>query len=119
MNLLIKETDQYIVVPFENFSDEGLNNETFLAKTKEIITQNKSLIIEFENNNKIDLATLTTLLSTNKLFTAKKYLLVLSNVSDEIKKLISQNEKASELLIIETTLEAIDYVLMHEIEKIL
>ena len=118
MNITIEKEDQYCVV---TVGEEKLN--TMYApelKSKLVLLNsedNINIIMNLENVKFVDSSGLSAILIANRLCTDSGGSFVIANVQDNVLKLIKISQLDNILNITSSLKEAVDYVMMEEIER--
>lgn len=117
MNYDINEQEQHILLTINEKKITNLNAPNLKAEIVKLSQKNKSVVCDFKNLDYLDSSGLSSLLIANRIFTERNHLFALCNISDKINNLIQLTKLDNVFLILETVPEAVDYILMTELEK--
>ncbi len=118
MNLSIDKKDKYSLLTIE---DEKLNTLNAPDLKSEFVRLNtdgiRNFILDLENVTFVDSSGLSAILTANRLCKNSNGTLVLSGLQENVQKLIKISQLENILNIVPTVQEAIDFVLMEEVER--
>ncbi len=118
MKYTIDKQEKYTLVKLK---EEKLDSSIAPTLKTDFITLHaegtKNLVLDLSEVKYIDSSGLSSLLVGNRLFTEKAGLFVLAAITDHVMKLIKISQLDSVLNILPTVTEAVDNVLMNELES--
>jgi anti-sigma B factor antagonist len=118
MKFTTDKHDNYVLIKLNedkltSLISSDLKTELVMINSQEI----RNIILDLTDTTYCDSSGLSAILVGNRLCKNSNGSFILTNLSDHVKKLISISQLENILTIIPTASEAVDYIMMEQIEK--
>jgi anti-sigma B factor antagonist len=118
MKFTTDKHDNYVLIKLNEDKltssiSSDLKTELVMINSQEI----KNVILDLKDTTYCDSSGLSAILVGNRLCKNSNGIFILTHLSDHVKKLISISQLENILNIVPTTTEAVDYIMMEQIEK--
>jgi len=118
MNITVEKNEKYNLIKVNEEKLTGMVSPDLKAQILYLHTQDyKPMIIDMSNVQYCDSSGLSAILVGNRLCREANLNFILAGVQDHVRKLITISQLTNVLATIPTVNEAVDFILMEEVEK--